>query len=235
MNVEPSGNRLLARINWREYPELEGRFKSMRLKQGEVLYEARAPIRYAYFPTSAVLSSVVVMTDGNMIEVATVGREGGVGISTIAAAGTSPNRVFVQVPGETVRIEADLLQKVVRREGPIQDLFLKYHDAFLFQVSQSVACNGLHSVPERCCRWLLLTHDRVDGNELLLTHEFMSVMLGVRRPSVTGILQGLKERCLIRYTRGKITVLDREGLEEGSCECYQVVREDYLSRMNGEA
>jgi CRP-like cAMP-binding protein len=235
MKVELTENQLLALIDWKDYPELEGRFKRMRLKQGEVLYEARAPIRHAYFPISGTLSSVVVMTDGNMIEVATVGREGAVGLPTLAAVGRSPNRVFVQVPCEAMRIEAELLQKAVRRGGSLQNLCLRYHDAFIFQVSQSVACNGLHSVPERCCRWLLLTHDRVDGNELLLTHEFMSVMLGVRRPSVTGILQGLKERGLIRYTRGKITVLDREGLEEGSCECYQVVREDYESRMKGAA
>ncbi|MGI8979410.1 MAG: Crp/Fnr family transcriptional regulator [Pirellulaceae bacterium] len=232
MTDHVNGNELLARISWADYPDLLSRLKPVPLEQGLVLYEARAPIEYVYFPTSGALSSVVVMSDGSMIEVATVGREGAVGLPTFGVTGSSPNKVFVQVPGEALRIEVALFQKRVENDEPLRKLLLKYQEAFIVQVSQSVACNGLHAVPERCCRWLLMTHDCVDGHEILLTHEFMSVMLGVRRPSVTEVLRGLKERGLISYTRGKITVLDRQGLEEGSCECYRVVRDEYARLLD---
>jgi CRP-like cAMP-binding protein len=227
MKVKPSVNQLLARIPWSEYPDIANRFTDVSLEPGKVLYEARAPLDYAYFPTSGSLSSVVVMADGDMIEVATVGKEGAVGLPVVAPGGSSPNRVIVQVSGEGKRIEAALLAKAIHRDGVLRNLVLRYHEAFTFQVSQSVACNGLHALSERCCRWLLMTHDRIGGDEIQLTHEFMSVMLGVRRPSVSETLQGLKDRGLITYTRGKITVLDRQGLEEGSCECYRAVRDEH--------
>ena len=227
MKVKPSVNQLLARIPWTEYPDIVNRFTDVSFEPGKVLYEARAPMEYAYFPMSGSLSSVVVMADGDMIEVATVGNEGAVGLPVVAPGGSSPNRVFVQVPGEGKRIEAALLAKAIHRDGVLRNLVLRYHEAFTFQISQSVACNGLHPLAERCCRWLLMTHDRVGGDEIQLTHEFLSVMLGVRRPSVSETLQGLKDRELITYTRGKITVLDRQGLEEGSCECYRAVRDEH--------
>ena len=231
---QPTGNLLLDRISWVNYPDLLSRLKPLPLEQGLVLYEARAPIDYAYFPVTGSLSSVVVMSDGSMIEAATIGREGAVGLPTFGGAGSSPNRVFVQIPGEGLRIEAALFQKRVEKDESLRKLLLKYHEAFTFQVSQSVACNGLHAVSERCCRWLLMSHDHVGGggDDILLTHEFMSVMLGVRRPSVTEVLQGLKERGLISFTRGKITVLDRQGLEEGACECYRVVRDEYARLLD---
>jgi CRP-like cAMP-binding protein len=227
MKVKTTVNQLLSRIPWKEYPELADRFTKVPFEPGKVLYEAHAPMEHAYFPVSGTLSAVVVMSDGDMIEVATVGNEGAIGLPIIAAGGSSPNRVFVQVPGEGMRIEAAVLAKCIHRDGALRNLVLKYYEAFTFQVSQSVACNGLHPLAERCCRWLLMTHDRVEGDEIHLTHEFMSVMLGVRRPSVSETLQGLKDRGLITYTRGKITVLDRQGLEEGSCECYRAVRDEH--------
>lgn len=227
MKDNSNGNLLLARIRRQRHSDLFSRLKPFELVQGSVIYEARSPIEFAYFPSSGSLSSVVVMSDGSMIEAATVGNEGAVGLPPFVGAGSSVNRVFVQVPGKALRIEASYLQKAIHANAPLRKLFLKYHDAFQFQVSQSVACNGLHCLPERCCRWLLMTHDRVEGDELLLTHEFLSVMLGVRRPSVTEILHGLKERNLITYSRGRIRVLDRQGLEDGSCECYRAVRDEY--------
>jgi len=231
MNNNSNENRILARIDRKNHADLLSRFKQIKLEQGDVIYEARSPIEYTYFPKSGSLSSVVVMSDGSMIEAATIGKEGAVGLPAFAGVGTSVNRVFVQVPGEAMRIGTSVLQKAMLADAPLRKLFLKYQEAFQFQVSQSVACNGLHAVPERCCRWLLMTHDRVEGDELLLTHEFLSVMLGVRRPSVTEILQGLKERGLIVYSRGKIRVLDRQGLEAGSCECYRAVRDEYERLM----
>jgi CRP-like cAMP-binding protein len=162
-----------------------------------------------------------------MIEVATIGREGAAGLPLFVDAETSPNRVFCQVPGAALRIESGYLNKLAQHEGPLRKLLFQYHAAFTFQISQSVACNGLHDVSERCCRWLLMTHDRVDGDEINLTHEFLAAMLGVRRPSVTQTLQTLKERGLLDYGRGRITVVNRQGLEDGSCECYESVRAEY--------
>ena len=233
MKVKTTVNQLLARIPWKEYPEIADRFTKVSFDAGKVFFEAHAPMEYAYFPVSGTLSAVVVMSDGDMIEAATVGNEGAVGLPIIAAGGSSPNRVFVQVPGEGLRIEAALLAKCIHRDGSLRNLVLNYYEAFTFQVSQSVACNGLHALAERCCRWLLMTHDRVEGDEIQLTHEFMSVMLGVRRPSVSETLQGLKDRGLITYSRGKITVLDRQGLEEGSCECYRAVRDEHDRLLGG--
>lgn len=162
-----------------------------------------------------------------MIEVATIGREGGAGLPTFVKSQASPHRVFCQVPGEVLRIELELLQKAAQQEGPLRSLLFSYQAAFLFQISQSVACNGTHVLEERCCRWLLMTHDRVDGDEIELTHEFLAAMLGVRRSSVTETLQALKAKGLIDYGRGKITILDRAAMEEGSCECYRAVIDEY--------
>ena len=162
-----------------------------------------------------------------MIEVATVGREGGVGLPAFVEEQTSPHRVFCQVPGEVVRIELSALRKAALQDGFLRSMLFSYHAAYLFQISQSVACNGTLNLSERCCRWLLMTHDRAGRNEIDLTHEFLAAMLGVRRSSVTETLQALKRRGNIDYGRGNITVLDREALEEQSCECYQAVTEEY--------
>ena len=227
MKVEPTGNLLLDSIPSAKYPTLFAQLKVVSLEASQLLYEARAPIDYAYFPKSGTLSAVVVFGDGGMIEVATIGKEGAVGLPVFGAAKSSPNKVFAQVPGESLRIEAKAWENVGGDEGPLRRLLLQYHSAFMFQVSQSVACNGRHVVQERCCRWLLMTLDSVEGDEVELTHEFLSFMLGVRRSSVTEVLQELKELGLINYTRGKIKVVDREGLEERACECYKAVRDEY--------
>jgi CRP-like cAMP-binding protein len=227
-----TGNQLLERLSWNECPGFFSQFKRIRLEQGKTLYETRAPIDYAYFPTSGSLSAVVVMVDGDMTEVATIGREGAVGALNFAETPCSSNRVFVQVPGEAMRIEAAALHKRMHEDGQLRKLLFRYHDAFLFQVSQSVACNGLHTLSRRCCRWLLMTHDHIDGDEISLTQEFLAVMLGARRPTVTEILCELKERELIDYARGKIRVLNRAGLEEGACECYGAVREEYARLLD---
>jgi CRP-like cAMP-binding protein len=167
------------------------------------------------------------MESGDAIEVATVGNEGMVSSTAFLGIVDSPHRIIVQVQGHALRMDAKLLATECSSESPFKNLLIKYHMAFMTQVSQSVACNGLHSIHQRCCRWLLITHDRVEGMEFYLTHEYLAMMLGVRRASVSLVLHPLQERKLIRSGRGKITVLDRKGLEIAACECYQIVRDEF--------
>ena len=222
-----SGNRLLARLSPADYRRLVPRMKSVSLESHQVLYQARAPVKYVYFPTHGAASFLTVMESGGAIEVGTVGSEGVVGAAAALGALTSPHQVIIQVPGEGLRIDARALADEVGRSQAFRRLLSLYEAAFLTQVSQSVACNGLHPVGRRCCRWLLITHDRVEGDDLPLTHEFLGMMLGVRRASVTEVLGSLRDEELIRYSRGVITVLDREGLEAAACECYRTVRDEF--------
>ena len=226
------GNRLLARLPEAEYRRLLPHLEPVELKVDSVLYEAHGPIDYAYFPRGAALSALVVMRDGNLIEVATVGSEGLVG--HYGFGGTiSPHRVVVQIGGGGYRIASRALQEEATTDGPLKDLLTRYSVAFMAQVSQSVACNGLHRLEQRCCRWLLMSRDRVGSNDLRLTHEYPALMLGARRASVTDALQPLQEAGLLRSRRGRITILDGAGLEARSCECYFVVRDEYDRLLGG--
>jgi len=226
-------NRLLAYLP----PDILRRFQThlqrVPLEAKHVLYEARAPIDYVYFPIHGTLSAVNVMEDGSVIEVATVGREGAVGMGVIVGADTSLNRIFVQLSGEALRVKASSLKQAVEREELLGRLLRLYLSAFFNQVSQSVACNGLHPVLKRCCRWLLMTHDGAIGDEMKMTHEFLAVMLGVRRPGVTEVVQLLAKRGLIHHHRGVITIVDRKGLEAASCECYRSVKDEYERLLDG--
>jgi CRP-like cAMP-binding protein len=220
-------NRLLALLPRADYQRLRPHLHPVTMGHGQVLYEARSAIDFAYFPVGCVCSALTVMSDGSAIEVATVGAEGAVGVGALVGVRTSPNKVIVQIEDGALRLGVDVLLEEGRRDGPLRTLLLNYQAAFMAQVSQSVACNGLHHVQQRCCRWLLMTHDRVGSDVIPLTHEFLAIMLGVRRPGVTEVLQDLKGQGLLTYSRGKITVLDRRGLEAVSCECYQSVNDEY--------
>jgi CRP-like cAMP-binding protein len=168
------------------------------------------------------------MDDGRAIEVATVGDEGMVGLPLLAGPKTTSNhRVIVQVPGEALRMSGNVLRDEVSRDGPLRRLLIQYIAAFFAQVSQAVACNGLHSVHQRCCRWLLMTQDRAHSDVFPMTHEFLAEMLGVRRSTVSEVLEPIQDAGLIRYSRGKCTVLVREGLKAGSCECYRRINEEF--------
>src|SRR3984957_19064903 len=223
----PHGNRLLARLPPAEYQRLLPSLQVVPLALKHVLYEARAPIDYAYFPNRGVVSALTVMEDGRAIEVATIGDEGMVGLPLLVGAKTTVNRMIVQVPGEAVRMAEDVLRDEVSQDSPLRRVLVLYHTAFLAQVSQAVACNGLHSVHQRCCRWLLMTQDRAHSDVFPMTHEFLAEMLGVRRSTVSEILKPFQEEGLIRYSRGKFTVLDRAGLKAGSCECYRRISEEF--------
>jgi CRP-like cAMP-binding protein len=227
------GNRLLARLLPQEYQRLLPLLRLVPLDFKQVLYEPRSPIAYAYFPNRGVVSAVTLMKGGTVIEVATVGNEGVVGLTAFFGDEESPNRMIVQVPGEALRMGSDALRAETSRDSPLRRLLVRYHTAFLMQLSQAVACNGLHQVQQRCCRWVLMTHDRVLSDEFPLTHEFLSHMLGVRRMSVTDVLKPLQDAGLIHNHRGRITVLDRPGLEAAACECYRSVQEAF-DRLLGE-
>jgi CRP-like cAMP-binding protein len=226
-------NRLLARLPEAEYRRLLPLLEPVELEPDSVLYEARGAIDYAYFPAGAVLSALVVMQDGNLIEVATVGHEGLVGHYGFGGK-TSPHKVIVQLGDGGHRIASRALQEEATKDGPLQDLLTAYHVAFMAQVSQSVACNGLHRLEQRCCRWLLMSRDRVGSDDIRLTHEYLSFMLGSRRASVTEALRPLQEAGLVQSHRGLIGILDGAGLEARTCECYFVVRDEY-DRLLGEA
>jgi CRP-like cAMP-binding protein len=223
----PPGNRLLAQLPTDEYHRLLPRLKVIPLALKQVLYAARSVIDYSYFPNYGVLSALTVMEDGRAIEVATIGDEGMVGLPLLVGAKTTSNRVIVQVPGEAMRMSEDVLREEVSRDSPLRRLLALYHTVFLAQVSQAVGCNGLHSVHQRCCRWLLMTQDRAHSDVFPMTHEFLAEMLGVRRSTVSEVLEPFQEKGLIRYSRGKCTVLDRKGLKAGSCECYRVIAKDF--------
>lgn len=223
----PSLNRILALLPPAEYQRLARHLQPVALPVRKVLYTARSPIDAVYFPATCMISAITRMEDGAAIEVATIGNEGMVGLTAFVGGESSPNEVMVQVGGSGVRMSADVLKEEAGRDGPLRRLLVLYHTAYAAQVSYAVACNGLHKVEQRCCRWLLMTADRVGADVLPLTHEFLGIMLGVRRSSVTEVLQPLQERGLIENNRGEIKVIDRPGLEATACECYRAVKDEF--------
>lgn len=221
------GNRLVDTLPGDERARLLTLATPVTLAMGQVVQHPRRPIDYVHFPTTAVLSALAVMEDGKAIEVGTVGNEGVAPPTAFLGACSAVHQHVAQVPGGALRVAADLLVREAQRDGPLRRVLVQYHTHFLTQASQSAACNGLHAVAQRCCRWLLMTHDRVQGDDLPLTHDFLGIMLGVRRASVTLVLRPLQDQGLIRYSRGRVTVVDRIGLEVAACECYQVLRDEY--------
>lgn len=223
----PPRNKILAALPAEEYERVLPHLKPVSLPLGEVLYETESRIRYVYFVDTGVVSLVTHMEEGSGVEVGLVGSEGMVGLPVPLGDDVSPNQAIVQIAGGAVRMEAAALRDALKGGGLLKVLLLRYVLAVLKQASQSAACNRSHHVAERLARWLLSCHDRVEGDELLLTQEFIAEMLGTRRAGVSeaaGILQGAG---LLRYSRGHITVTDRKGLEEFACECYAVVRTEY--------
>jgi CRP-like cAMP-binding protein len=227
LSAASSGNDLLRSLPPATSQRLAASLRPVSLEVRQVVYEADGPVDYVYFPIDCVLSAVSVMQNGDMIEVATVGKEGGVGLPPVLGPGLSPHRIFAQIAGQAMRIDASKLKAEAEKDAVLNDLLARYGLAFFAQVSRSVACNGLHNLEQRCCRWLLMTHDRLPADDLPLTHEFLGFMLGVRRAGVTEVLNSLKAQALIDHRRGVITVQNRKGLEAKSCECYQRVSEEY--------
>jgi CRP-like cAMP-binding protein len=224
---DPLHNHLLAALPEADYARIAAHLELSSLLLGEVLYESGGQLQHAYFPTSAIISLQYVCEDGSSAEIAGVGNEGMLGISLFMGGNTTPSSAVVQTAGHGYRMPARLLLEEFNRGGPMLRLLLRYSQALITQMTQTGVCNRHHSVAQQLCRWLLLTLDRLPSNDLVMTQELIASMLGVRRESVTEAAGQLKERGVIGYRRGHITVLDRSGLEAHVCECYQVVKVEY--------
>ena len=223
-----AGNRLLASLKPAERAMLEPLMTAVILNRGDVLFEPGEDVTHTHFPGPGVVASLVVtMSDGRAVEVATIGREGAVG--GIVSAGNKPAfaRAVVQIGGTALRLDTLALETVKERSAVIRDLFSRYADTLLAQTMQSVACNALHPIDARLCRWLLTTHDRVDSDEIALTQEYLAEMLGVQRTTVSGVARLLQERGMIAYSRGRMVILDRPAIEQCACECYQAVQNHF--------
>lgn len=229
----PVGNRLLDALPGAVYERLRPHLEAVSLGPKDVIYEPCGPITHAYFPTRCIVSLVAIMDDGSMYELATVGREGMIGLPLFLETETVPFRAFTQVPGEALRLDAGVFVDAIGRSGSVVRLLHRYAQVLFNQVAWSAACNRAHSLEQRCARWLLMAHDRVRSDQFLLTQEFLAQMLGVHRPRVNKVAGALQRAGLIRYVRGRVTVLDRAGLEAASCECYPIVQGEYDRLLDG--
>src|ERR1700694_4150973 len=216
------GNRLLNRLPKSEYESLIRSEKAVSLAHGDEVYQEDSlrGLSHVYFPTSGMISLTVLMEDGKEVEAATIGNEGMVGLSAAHGLDFSPTKAISQISGEGLRIPVSAFLKAMKRGGTLDKLVRRYTAFSLRYASQTVACNLLHSVKQRMCRWLLMCRDRVEKEEFVLTHEFLPEMLGVRRQTVTVIAETLKTASLLTYHRGVIRILNRKRLEDASCECY---------------
>ncbi len=223
----PQHNHLLGALPAADYARLESHLELVPMRLGEVLYEPGMALRHVYFPTTSIVSLLYVMEDGASAEIAILGNEGILGISLFMGGETTPSRAVVQSAGHGYRLRAQLLKDEFGRFGPMMHLLLRYTQALITQMSQTAVCNRHHSIDQQLCRWLLLSLDRLSSNELAMTQELIANMLGVRREGVTEAAGKLQDAGLIRYQRGKITVIDRPGLEARCCECYEVVKREF--------
>ena len=213
-------------------PKIAGRrwlkqLERIEMPLGQVLYEPGSSQSHAYLPTTSIVSMLYVMEDGDSAEIAVVGNEGIVGMPLFMGGDSTSSRAVVQIGGAGFRLKAQTMRDEVNRAGPVLHLLLRYTQALITQMAQTAVCNRHHTVDQQLCRWLLLSLDRLQGNELVMTQELIANMLGVRREGVTEGALKLQHAGLIRYLRGHITVIDRKGLEQRSCECYAVVKKEY--------
>ncbi len=222
-------NHILAALPLNDYRRISSKLEAAPFGRGQPIHEPDGPISHVYFPRTGVASIVTRMVEGGTIEVATIGNEGMVGLSAYLGNGRSSMEVFVQIPGEAVRMPSRALRQEVRTGTALRDVLRRYAQALLTQMAQSAACKRVHPIGKRCARWLLMSHVRVPGDEFPLTQEFLAEMLGVRRASVTVAAGRLKRRNLIDYRWGRIHILDRKKLEKAACECYRLIRSELES------
>jgi CRP-like cAMP-binding protein len=223
----PRTNLLLAALPDMEWQRWLPQLEPVDLPLGLVLYESGATLSHVYFPTTAIVSLLYVMENGASAEIAVVGNEGIIGISLFMGGESTPSRAVVQSAGKGVRLKAQIVKDEFNRAGPVLHLLLRYTQALITQMAQTAVCNRHHSLDQQLCRWLLLSLDRLQDNELVMTQELIANMLGVRREGVTEAALKLQQDGLIRYARGRITVLDRPAIEKRTCECYAVVHKEY--------
>jgi CRP-like cAMP-binding protein len=227
LSSEPIKNHLLAALPHAESQRWLPLLESVDLPLGQVLYESGTTLSHVYFPTTAIISLLNVMENGASAEIAVVGNDGIVGISLFMGGESTSSRAVVQSAGQGFRLKAQKMKEEFDRAGPVLHLLLRYTQALITQMSQTAVCNRHHSLDQQLCRWLLLSLDRLEGNQLVMTQELIANMLGVRREGVTEGALKLQHAGLIQYARGRITVLDRAALEKRSCECYAVVKREY--------
>lgn len=224
---DPKRNELLAALPEAEFDRWLPHLEPTEWALGKVVYESGGTLSHVFFPTTAIVSLLHVMEDGDSAEIAVVGNEGIVGVFLFMGGATTPSRAVVQSAGRGFRLKAEFLLQQFNKIGPVMHLLLRYTQALITQMSQTAVCNRHHTLDQQLCRWLLLSLDRLASNDLVMTQELIANMLGVRREGVTEAAGHLSDAGLIRYRRGRITVLDRVGLEERSCECYRVVKDEY--------
>ena len=223
----PMQNRLLANLPSEELTALHPHMEQVSLSHGQVIILPYEPIPFVYFPVNSLLSLVTVMEDGSTVESGSIGREGMAGLPILLDAGTTPMQTLTQIPGTAVRIKAEIIKEAFDRGGALQKLLHRYMHTIIVIGSQSAACNRLHHIEARLCRWLLMSSDGVDSDELRLTQDFLATMLGVRRSGVSEAASKLQGKGLIRYQRGHVQIVDRKSLETSACECYGVVSAEY--------
>lgn len=226
-------NRILAGLTHEEYERLAPHLQETSLSLGTILYDFDEPITHVYFPNNDTLGSLLTGTEHDAaIEIGVTGSEGLLGFCVLLGIETTPHRVLIQIPGTALKIKAAVLRREFRQGGRLHDSVLKFTHALFTQASQTALCNRLHSVEGRLARWLLTVHDRVESDQFPLTHDFMARMLGANRSSVSLTAATIQQAGYIRYSRGKLTVLDREGLEDTSCDCYRIVKKRYEDILN---
>ena len=220
-------NHLLAALPDEDFARIKSQLQPVSLKLGHVLYEAGDKMSHIYFPTTAIISLLYIMENGGTAEIGIAGNNGLVGIALFMGGDTTSSRAIVQSSGEAVRMKKSDLLAEFKRGGLFQDLLLRYTQALMTQISQTAVCNRLHSVEQQLCRWLLINHDQLAADTLIMTHDLIANMLGVRREGVTVAAGHLQDNGYIKYSRGTVTILDRKGLEKVCCECYKVVSTEY--------
>jgi CRP-like cAMP-binding protein len=230
-----TSNRILNALAPSEFERLSSHLDPINMSSGEVLCRPDQPVTHVYFPTRGTVSVVSMFEDGGTIEVGMVGNEGMFGVCVFLGSVASPLLAQVQLPGEGLRMRADVLVREFRKGGQLQDMLLRYTQAFITQIAQTAACNRAHAVEGRLAKWLLMCADRAQSGELPLTHEFIATMLGTRRAGVTETACKLKEAGLISYTRGNVTIVDRAGLERLSCECYPLVKKEFTRLVGADS
>ncbi len=225
--ADPKLNLLLAALPQAESSRWASQLEPVDMPLGQVLYESGTRLSHVYFPTTSIISLLYVMENGASAEIAVVGQEGIVGVALFMGGESTPSRAVVQSAGQGLRLRASLMMQEFNRGGPVMHLLLRYTQALITQMAQTAVCNRHHSLDQQLCRWLLLSLDRLQSNQLVMTQELIANMLGVRREGVTEAAGQLHKAGLIRYQRGHITILDRAGLERRTCECYAVVKKEY--------
>lgn len=231
-NQTPDKNYILASLGRAETDRLLKHLEPVNLILGDVIYRPKQHIGYAYFPTTCIISLQYIMDTGACAEAAEVGNEGMLGLPILLGANATPNTAIVQTAGHAYRLDHNILKGEFNSAGLMQKLLLRYTQAVMTQMFQTAACNRHHTIEQQLCRWLLLTVDRIPSGELLMTQELVANMLGVRRESITEAAKGLQDAGCIRYRRGHISVVDRPKLERSVCECYSVVKEEFIRLMS---